>query len=121
MASSSATVVTSSTLRYGRNRMAAGSLRGIHHRPEKRQAGGSTFVSVTTTGFGHTASTAATMAASSCGVGGLERDVGMLPLGELLPLGAQQVEALHQYPTGLGGVDHVVDIAPLGGHVGIGV
>ena len=83
------------------------------------------------------AATAATMAATSSG-GGVGRDgpqlagtgadghgseghVAVLALGELLPLGAQHVEGPHEDPPqDLPRVDDVVDVAPLGGDVGVG-
>src|SRR5690606_39118582 len=48
-----------------------------------------------------------------------ERDVAVLALGELLALGAKQLEAGDQLDARLGGVDDVVDEPALGGHVGV--
>src|SRR5690606_37382050 len=50
-----------------------------------------------------------------------QRHVGVLALRQLLPLGAEEVEAGDQLHAGVGRVDDVVDVAPLGRVVGVGV
>ena len=98
----------------------------VHHRPLNRQAGGPDGSSATTTtGRGQAWSTAAASTASTAGsIGSRVAHSGMFPclrLGRSSRLDTQQVEAADQDPPGLGRVDHVVDVAPLGRHVGIGV
>ena len=105
-----------------------------HQRPEKRQtrwvgsAAGSTAA-----GRGQAWSTAATMTASTTGsgagrgaspggVGGAHR--GTFPClrrGSSSRLEARMSQAPDQDPAGVGRVDHVVDVAALGRHVGVGV
>ena len=45
----------------------------------------------------------------------------MFALRQLLALGGEQSEGPDQGGTGVGGVDHGVDVAALGGDVGVGV
>src|SRR5207237_10012189 len=97
--------------RHGRRRPDT-SLSGPHHRPDHRQLLGFCGRGATTAGLGQTSSTAAMMAAISSEVGS-EGDVAVLSLRELLALGPQELEALDQHPSRVGGVDHVVDVAAL--------